>query len=680
MTSDPKAPGAAAVYLYREEKDDEQHNFRTVYARIKVLAEPGKELATVHVTYQRNFVFYAAADGFGRSSSPFQGTFDAPDVSHVAEDNRVNPDAYGGHNVVSAIEGRTIHPDGTVVPLIGSPADLLKVKGGAEQVNEMTFNLPSVEVGSILEYRYQVRYDRFQQAPQWQIQQPYFVHKARFVFSPSDQFLPNHNVGGGGGVDYGGQVLGSGGEVMTDIRATSVLPHGMTVGKDAQGQYYIDLTDIPPIPREAHAPPLGTQVYQVKFFYTNTTDATEYWQKEMQFWTRQVDRYTAPTGMIKSTVAEEVSASDSPLDKARKLYALVQKLNNTDLSNGLPSAGTDWIPQGSVETVLERKSGNGEQIALLYLSLARAAGLEARPERVASRNHQLFDRNFMDTEQLDALVIGVTIDGKEIVLDPGVKMAPFQTLHWAHAAAGAVAMGTNGKVDFFFTPQQDNKDNTVVRVGSLAISPQGTVSGTVKVGFVGQEALQLRQMALRTDANAVKQELERMIAAQVPDGVEAHVDHLSGLDDPSKQLVAVVPVTGSIAGHTGSHLVLPRLFFEAKEMDPFPAEESRSLPVDMHYPAQEQEQITYVFPSGFALEGTPEEASVRWEENAAYKLVSKTNANSITTARILARGFTLLEASEYDKLRDFYEKVVLADRQQIALGAAATAPEPATQK
>jgi len=170
-----------------------------------------------------------------------------------------------------------------------------------------------------------------------------------------------------------------------------------------------------------------------------------------------------------------------------------------------------------------------------------------------------------------------------------------------------------------------------------------------------------------------------MIAAQVPDGIEAHIDRLSGLDDPSKQLVAVVPVTGSIANHAGSHLVLPRLFFETKETDPFPAEESRSLPVDMHYPALEQEQITYVFPSGFALEGTPEEASLRWEENAAYKVVSKTSAGSITTARILARGFTLLEASEYGKLRDFYEKVVLADRQQIALSAPATAPAPATQ-
>jgi hypothetical protein len=95
----------------------------------------------------------------------------------------------------------------------------------------------------------------------------------------------------------------------------------------------------------------------------------------------------------------------------------------------------------------------------------------------------------------------------------------------------------------------------------------------------------------------------------------------------------------------------------------------------MHYPAQEQEQITYVFPSGYALEGTPQDASMKWEENASYQLRSKVTADSIVTARVLARGFTMIDAKEYGPLRDFYQKVAESDRQQIALGAA-----PATSK
>jgi hypothetical protein len=168
----------------------------------------------------------------------------------------------------------------------------------------------------------------------------------------------------------------------------------------------------------------------------------------------------------------------------------------------------------------------------------------------------------------------------------------------------------------------------------------------------------------------VKQEMEKTIAAEVPDGVESHVERVANLEDYDKQLVAVVSITGSLSDHAGHHIVLPRLFFETKETDPFPPDDTRVLPVDMHYPAREQEQISYAFPSGFSLEGSPQDASLKWDENAAYTLHSKVDGNSIATLRILARGFTLLEPAEYGKLRGFYDKVATTDRQQLVLTSA----------
>ena len=49
MTSDPKAPGAAAVYLDYEEIANDPLHYETTYARIKVLTEKGKSLATVEL-------------------------------------------------------------------------------------------------------------------------------------------------------------------------------------------------------------------------------------------------------------------------------------------------------------------------------------------------------------------------------------------------------------------------------------------------------------------------------------------------------------------------------------------------------------------------------------------------------------------------------------------------------
>jgi len=101
MTSDPKAPGADAVYLYREETTDDALHFHSYYERIKILTEKGKELATISIPYERG---------------PFK---------------------------VTDIKGRTIHADGTIVPLTAKPADLVDEKSSARQVNSMVFTLPA---------------------------------------------------------------------------------------------------------------------------------------------------------------------------------------------------------------------------------------------------------------------------------------------------------------------------------------------------------------------------------------------------------------------------------------------------------------------------------------------------------------------------------------------------------
>lgn len=663
MTADPKAPGAAAVYLYREEVEDDPHAFRTVYARIKVLTEAGKSAAVVHISFPQTFVYNAVGNNFGRFSSGTATSWSMPSIEHAGEDQPWDTDTYVGKVEIGALEGRVIHSDGTVVPLTGKPSELLKVSKGPRG-SETSFTMPGVEVGSIIEYRYQIRYDRFLTAPEWKLQKDYFIHKEHFVFHPSRQFLPQ--IGSGPGVNDS-PLKDSHENILTDIRFRQLLPAGKSLIKDAMGDYVLDLTDVPAIPREAFAPPANTDAYSVDFFYTYTPDVKDYWQKQMGWWTKQLNDYISATSALQTTVKETVSASDSPLEKAKKLYDLVQKIENTDSSaDGAPLTGSEFIPRGKVETVLLNKKGSSNQIAYLYLALVRVAGLHARPERIASRSLRIFSAQVMDNIQLDTVLVDLKIDGKDILTDPGTKMAPFETLHWAHAGAGGLAMDDSNKAEIIVTPLEKNTDNSTLHVGTLNVTPQGAVSGTLKVAFIGQKAIDFRQLGIKSGTEAVKTEINKMLAERIPAGVEAQVDQVVYLDDSSKQLLAVIPVTGSFSKTADGKIELPRMFFEAREQNPFP-ENSRELPIDMRYPAQEQEQITYALPPGYTLVQVPQEEHLRWNENAAYELRSKVDGNSVTNARILARGFTLLDPKDYGDLRSFYQKVVAADQQPLVL-------------
>jgi hypothetical protein len=677
MTSDPKAPGAAAVVLYREETEDDPHNYRSVYARIKVLTKKGEDAATVRIRYPRNLVFKATGDNSSRSSVGANGQvnsyFDPPSLQHTGEDMPYDVDTFKTRVEVAALEARTIQPDGTIIPLKGSVSEILKTVKGANKRNELVFTLPDVQVGSILEYRYQLRYDRYSSAPDWQIQQPWFVHKAHYVFTPTDQFLPDRTSGGEGSTSNS-QLMGPHDTVLSDIRSTNILPPGKSLTQDAMGRYILDLTDIPPIPQEPFAPPLAEKIYQVDFYYTYTLVEKEYWQKEMQFWNKDLDRYIGSSSEIKNLVSEVCSPSDAPLDKAKKLYTLVQKFDNIDFSSAVPppSAG-DSIPEGHVDSVLAKKSGTSSEMAFLYLAFLRAAGVNARPERLASRDLHTFSPQILSTAQLDAVVIALNIDGKEILVDPGEKMAPFQTLHWAHTGAGGIALDASGKVEIVVTPLSLYTDNAIVRVGKIDLTPQGQASGTIKIAFTGQEALRWRQLALHTSPEEIKTQLDNTLASQVPAGIQAHLDHFANLDNPNAQLMAIVQVSGSLAAPAGNRFSVPRLFFDSRETDPFPAEASRTLPIDMHYAGEEQEQITYQLPAGFSLEGTPQETKFNFATNATYIVRSRVDANSVTTTRVLARGFTTLDPADYDGLRDFYQKTITADQQQLLMNVASPA-------
>jgi hypothetical protein len=235
MTDDPKAPGACAVYLDYNERTDDPLHYHSVYARIKILQEKCKELATVNVPY-------------------FQGETQVADV-----------------------KGRTIHPDGTVVPLEGKPEDLLTANKGNLQFKRRVFNLPNVTVGSILEYQYDIRYDdKVFQSPWWFIQGRYFIHKARYSFLPFKGFQPGQTTS---------MYLEDGkGRVANRLLYWTNLPSGASVEHDAGGRFNVDLNDVPATPEEEYMPPLASLYYQVRFYYSYATSGGDYWVSEVKDW------------------------------------------------------------------------------------------------------------------------------------------------------------------------------------------------------------------------------------------------------------------------------------------------------------------------------------------------------------------------------------------------------------
>jgi hypothetical protein len=620
MTADPQSPGAAAVYLNIEEITNDPIHYQTFYARIKVLQEKGKELATIEVPYWR-----------------------------------------GGSKVVQ-IKGRTIHADGTIIPLEGKPEDLLIVKKGEDQIDKKVFNLPSVEVGSILEYTYELSYEGFS-SPKWEIQQPYFVHKAHYSFIPFKGFQKGPQS------ETTQFLVDSKGEVANTLIWTAILPPGISPKTDAMGHYALDVTDIPAALQEEWMPPPDSYLYKVLFYYSTSESQEKFWEERTKRWSKDVDHFAETSKPLKEAVAGLISPADSQLDKAKKIYKAVQALENTDFSR--TKSKTELKQLGlkeakRAEDTWAQKSGSRQDIALLYLAMARAAGLEVYDVKVVDRSKDLFSPSYLKFSQLDDDLIFLKIDGKEIVLDPGEKMAPFQTISWAHSAASGIRQSSDGNTATT-TPFSPYNSNTLFRSGDVTLDTHGALTGTIKFVINGQEALRWRQEALRNDLDEVKKSFDRWLESMVPDGVEAHVDHFEGLDDPYQKLNAVIKVEGTLGAATSKHLLLPGFFFQTRGSHPFVDQEKRAQPVDVHYGEIVTDQMIYHLPAGLSVEAAPQDAKVSWENHSALTIKTKADPGQLTVARQLARGFTIVKPEEYQDLRGFYQKVAAADQQQLIL-------------
>jgi hypothetical protein len=613
MKTEPKAPDAAAIYLYREETVDDNLHFHSFFERIKILTEKGKELATVGVPYPK-------------------GTFTITDV-----------------------KARTIHADGTVISLDVKPTDLVDRKGTGFQINKMVFTLPSVEVGSILEYRWQVRYDDTTlSSPEWEVQQPYYVRKAHYSFSP---------------FRYMERVTDSKGNAASKLMYSYSLPDGVKVAYDASGKYTLDVADVAPMPVEEYMPPLDSLKEQVTFYYTPYSTKDEYWKHEGDRWSKEMDHFAGESKTLKDAVSQIVAPADNEDTKARKLYDAVMALDNTDYTRRKSQAELKQLHMKlakDAEDVWKQKSGTSDEIALTYLAMARAAGLKAYAMTVCNRNRELFNPFFLSTRQFDDVIVIVSIDGKQIPVDPGKKFATFGQLAWPHTEVGGLRQIDKG-AEFGGTTVNPYKEATTMRVADVTVARDGAVTGIVRIAMTGPAALRWRELAVENDEDEVKKQFNEHMRGLVPDGVTAEFDHFLGLEDYHSQLMCVVKLSGNMGTVTGKRVFLPGVFFESRAKHPFVSQDKRLTAVDMEYAENVHDEVTYHVPETFTVESAPTNTSVPWAGHAVFSMKSSVDKSKIVVVRTMARAFSLVDPKDYSMLHEFYQKVAAADQQQLVL-------------
>ena len=618
MTTQAGAPGATAVYLYREETTDDSLRMYSFYVRLKVLTEGGKEKANVELP------FVSDRAGF----------------------------------TIDTIAGRTIHPDGTIVAFTGKPYDKMIEKGKGYQYKSKVFTLPAVEVGSILEYRYKLRYDdAYYSAPDWYVQSDLYMRKAHYMWRPTTGLVGNESDG-----------------ISGNIAWLPVLPKGTQVvqkavnGRNGQREISLDVQDVPPLVHEEMMAPAESLSYRVMFYWTSYGTIDEYWKAAGKRWAKAQDHFIGPNKGVKDYVAEITSPGDTQEQKLKKIYDAVMKIENTEYTRQRSTQEEKAAGLKDVSTtddVLARKRGNGDQLAGLFVAMARAAGMKAYVMGVANRQKRIFISSYFSVGQLDDDIAIVNVDGKDEYFDPGERYCEFKHVAWEHAGSAGLRE-TEGGTAVAGVPPESYKTAHVQRVADLTLDEHGEASGTVKMTYNGDPALHWRQESLRGDTTSLKEDLKTSMERLLPGGMEVKVTNMQDLENPDKPLVVEFEVKGAIGSPTGKRLLIQANLFQVNATPTFP-NSKREQAVVLEYPSFYQDAVRIKYPATMAIESVPAAATEKLKTAALYGSSVKEGAGSVTFYRNLMVGEDVFPVSEYPELRAFYGKVETKDQEPMVL-------------
>lgn len=612
MTSDPKAPGAPAIILYRQiDRDDSDartpHEYN--YVRTKILTEEGRKYADVEIPFFKE-----------------------------------NEDIVG-------IRARTVRPDGSIVNFDGKVYEKEIVKARGVKILAKTFTLSDVQPGSIIEYHYTIDFsENYVFNSHWTLSEELFTKLGKYSLKPYGQFALQWSWPNG---------LPESTEPPTEQR-------------DARGNYIrMEAKDIPAFQVEDDMPPEDAMKYIVDFVYSEgdlEKDPEKFWKKRGKKLYDQAESFVGKRKAMEEAVGQIVSPSDSPETKLQKIYARVQQLQNTSYERQKTEQEQKRDKEkdiSNVEDVWKRGHGTGVQITWVFLALARAAGFEGYPVWVSSRTENFFRPNIMRASDLNSNVALVKVDGKDLYFDPGAAYTPFGLLPWGETGVRGLKLDKDGGA-WINTPAPDSSVSRIVRKADVKLNNEGTLEGKLTVTFTGLEASARRVEERNEDDAHHKKLLEDYVREVVPASINVELTNKPDWTSSSPSLTAEFSfeVPGWVSG-AGKRALLPVGLFGAPEKHMY-EHSTRVHPLYFRYMYEKLDDVQIELPLGWQVSSLPQPV-IQDAKAIAYNLKAENKNGTLHLERQLKIGLAYLEPKYYPTLRNFYQLVKNGDEQQIVL-------------
>ncbi len=485
---------------------------------------------------------------------------------------------------LSGFKGRTVLPDGREVPL-GSDARFERKESKRSGRRVTTVAFPSVDVGAILDYQYELRMESIYFLEPW-----YFSEELPVVYSEMTFKIPREIQTQGWNRDP--FKVGLKNETKKSSRGTELRVWGENLPSVPDDPFGLPFADL------ATQMMIVPAAYQDRDVYEKLMDS---WPSVCEMLEEYYGKARRKDGGV-AKKAKEVAGSSGARQKAEALYRFVRDEIETVNQPGI------FLAEGSsVEKTLSQKSGDPAEKALLLQSLLNAVKLEAKVVWAADRMHGQIDPQVPNPLWFDTVLVAVDLEGQRVFLDPTDRALAFGRLQYGYEGTPALIHDAK-KPEGIVLPEPPHDQNARRAVVDLDLDTEGRLSGKGEVTYTGHHAWQ--RIDWKDDEAATLEAWKKWLGEEYP-GFQ--IDGVRFEEKPDEQTARVFWTMKQreedVLGDEAT-LVPSRPLGPARQ--PFVQDASkRRSPVLFLFPDRDEVELRLRWPEGWNLESQPKLASTK---------------------------------------------------------------------
>ncbi len=510
-----------------------------------------------------------------------------------------------------------------------------------ETWGEMRFSMPSVQVGSIIEYQYVLRTKDAFQLKGWTLQSDIPTLHSEIRAKISEGF-----------------------DVRIFFRGGRLLKK---YGFESLSRWF--LTKLPAIKTEPYCPNPQDYLERIEFqlagYYKRSAsynfDRSSEYVNTMTTWdelanevmtTEKYNQYLSGGRKISNLTNPLISDDMNEREKVINIYNYVKDEYFWDGKYSV-------FPGIGLNDFLDKKSGRSANINLLLVSMLQEAGIDATPFLISTLGHGRISDTYPILSQFNHVLAHIKLYGKDQLLDATDPFRPYDYLdvNDYNGLGLSIKKYSSGWVPI----KQEKKGKTFINV---TIEPDNEEYQYVtKYHFSGYKAIINRKLLAENNERTYA---ENYLETEEPDLVLDSL-RIKNKKEIEKPLIVICYYRKEEVSEISPLFYLKPIITSDFNKNPF-VNPVRTLPVYFNFPFEYQYSVNIKIPNNYQIEDVPEQIKLNMpDKSGSFSYLVQVTGSILQIQSKMKFDKTSYSVREYDALRELFDRYIAKNQETVVL-------------